>query len=151
MVPGRAGRREEGDVTNLPSDRRFRRAGRLAALSIGAALTGCAGPTFWDDVTSRDYKFKSMFSAAPSTMTVLRERADGDARARAMLAVKEPQTNGGSAAEQEEVVQLLTRTAISDPQPLCRRAAIEALGRFRDPRAVPALSQAYETAGQLPA
>ena len=48
-------------------------------------------------------------------------------------------------------MQLLTRTAISDPQPLCRRAAIETLGRFHDPRAVPALTQAYETAAQLPA
>ena len=35
------------------------------------------------------------------------------------------------------------------PATACRRAAIQTLGRFRDPRAVPALTQAYETAGQL--
>jgi HEAT repeat protein len=121
----------------------------LSALALGAGLAGCAGPNFWDDVTSRDFHFKSMFSSAPPPMTVLRESTDGDARARAMLALKEPRANGGTEAEQDEVVQLLTRTAITDPQPLCRRSAIQALGRFRDPRAVPALTQAYETAGQL--
>ena len=131
------------------SDFGGRWAGRLAVLALSAGLTGCAGPTFWDDVTSRDYKFKSMFSASPAPMTVLRESTDGDARAKAMQALKEPKVNGGTDAEQDEVVQLLTRTAIADSQPLCRRAAIQALGRFHDPRAVPALSQAYETAGQL--
>jgi HEAT repeat protein len=83
-------------------------------------------------------------------MTVLRESTDGDDRAKAMVALKEPKAHGGTDADQDEVVQLLTRTAISDPQPLCRRAAIQALGRFKDPRAVPAISQAYETATQMP-
>jgi hypothetical protein len=82
-------------------------------------------------------------------MTVLRDSTDGDARAKAMLALKEPRPNGGSEAEQDEVIQILTKSAISDPQPLCRRAAIQKLGQFKDPRAVPALTQAYETAAQL--
>jgi hypothetical protein len=121
----------------------------LSALALSAGLTGCAGPNFWDDVTSRDYHFKSIFSSSPPPIVVLRESTDGDARAKAMLALKEPQANGGTEADQEEVVQLLTRTAITDPQPLCRRAAIQTLGHFHDPRAVPALAQAYETAAQL--
>ncbi|HEX4591775.1 MAG TPA: HEAT repeat domain-containing protein [Gemmataceae bacterium] len=125
-------------------------AGHLATLTLAAGLTGCAGPGFWDDVTSRDFHFKNMFSSSPPPMTVLRESSDGDARAKAMLALKEPRANGGSDSEQEEAIQLLTRIAISDPQPLCRRAAIQALGRFHDPRSVPALTQAYETAAQLP-
>src|SRR5207248_1293734 len=83
-------------------------------------------------------------------MAVLRQSTDGDARAKAMLALKEPRASGGSEADQEEAVQILTRAAIADPQPLCRRAAIQALGRFHDPRAAPALTQAYETAAQLP-
>jgi hypothetical protein len=115
-----------------------------------AGLAGCAGPTFWDDVTSRDYKFKSAFSASPDPMTVLRESGDGDARAKALAALKEPRANGRPDSEQDEAIQLLTRTAITDPQPLCRAAAIRTLGRFRDERAVPALVQAYEGAGQLP-
>jgi HEAT repeat protein len=111
-------------------------------------LTGCAGPTLWDDVTSRDFKFKSVFSST-EPMTVLRESTDGDARAKALTALKEPRTSGGGDAEQDEVMTILTRTAVGDPQPLCRGAAIRTLGRFRDPRAVPALVQAYDSAGQL--
>ena len=124
--------------------------GRLSAVALGTGLAGCAGPGFWDDVTSRDFHFKTMFASSPPPMAVLRESTDGDARAKAILALKEPRANGGGEAEQEEAMQLLTRTAISDPQPLCRRAAIQALGRFHDPRAVPVLTQAYETAAQLP-
>ena len=128
---------------------RCRRLSSWSVLALAAGLTGCAGPNFWDDVTSRDFHFKSVFSSSPPPITVLRESTDGDARAKAMLAVKEPRVKGGTEADQEEVVQILTRTAITDPQPFCRRAAITALGRFRDPRAVPALTQAYETATQL--
>ncbi len=137
-------------MTHRWNDRRARWLGGLSAFGLGIGLVGCAGPNFWDDVTSRDYHFKSMFSKDPPPIAVLRESTDGDARAKAMLALKEPQASGGTEAEQEEVVQLLTRTAITDPQPLCRRSAIETLGRFRDPRAVPALIQAYESAAQLP-
>jgi hypothetical protein len=131
-------------------DRRGKWASRLTALTLGAGLTGCAGPTFWDDVTARDYKFKSAFSASPEPIVVLRESTDGDARAKAMRAIKEPKANGGGDALQDEVVKILTTTAVGDPQPLCRSAAIQALGRFKDPRVIPALIQAYDAAGQLP-
>lgn len=124
-------------------------AARLGALALGTGLTGCAGPTVWDDVTSRDFKFKSVFTASPDPLAVLRDNPDGDARAKALASIKEPRANGGGDAQQDEVVGLLTRTAVGDPQPLCRGAAIRSLGRFRDPRAVPALIQAYDTAGQL--
>src|SRR5207237_3283627 len=107
-------------VTLQRNDRRGRWARRVSALALGAGLSGCAGPGFWDDVTSRDFHVKSMFSSSPPPMTVLRESTDGDARAKAMLAVKEPRANGGTEAEQDEIVKILTRAAISD-QPLCRR------------------------------
>jgi hypothetical protein len=116
---------------------------------LAAGLTGCAGPGWWDTVSSREWHFKDAFKSDPPPMQVLRENKDGDARAKAILALKEPQATGGSLAEQEEVMQILTKAAIGDAQPLCRRAAIQALGRFHDSRAVPALTQAYETAGQL--
>jgi hypothetical protein len=125
-------------------------AGRLSALALGFGLTGCAGPTFWDDVTSRDFHFKSVFSSGPEPLAILKESTDGDARAKAFAALKEPKASGGGDAQQDEAMKLLTTAAVSDPQPLCRGAAIRTLGRFRDPRAVPALVQAYDAAGTLP-
>ena len=122
---------------------------RLSAVALGAGLTGCAGPGFWDDVTSRDFHFKTMFASSPPPMTVLRESSDGDARAKAMRALKEPYRTGGPETQQDEVVQLLTTAATSDPQPLCRLAAIQTLGAFQDPRAVSALIAAYESAAKL--
>jgi hypothetical protein len=139
-------------VARRLDERRGPAAGRLArgtaALAVCAALGGCAG--FWDEVTSRDFHFRNLYTRA-DPLTVLRDSQDGDARAKAMLALKEPRRNGGGAAEQEEAVRILTTAATADPQPLCRMAAIQALGRFQDPRAVPALISAYEAAGQLPA
>ena len=123
--------------------------GRVSLLALLTGSAGCAGPGFWDDVTSREWHFKDMFASAPPPMTVLRTSTDGDARARAMIALKEPKPNGGADAEQDEAIAILTKAAVADPQPLCRRAAIQALGRFHDPRAVPALTQAYESATQL--
>jgi HEAT repeat protein len=117
-------------------------------LAVCAALGGCAG--VWDDVTSRDFHARSIFRR-PDPLTVLRESTDGDARAKAMAALQEPRRHGGTDAEQEEVVRFLTAAATADPQPLCRMNAIQTLGRFQDPRAVPALVSAYETATQLPA
>jgi HEAT repeat protein len=103
----------------------------------------------WDDVTSRDFHFRSLVSR-PDPMTVLRDSSDGDARAKAMANLKEPRRNGGSDAEQEEVMRILTVAATSDSQPLCRMAAVQKLGTFQDARAVPALTSAYEAAAQLP-
>ena len=130
-----------------PADRRLARGG--AALAVCAALGGCAN--FWDDVTSRDFHVRSLWTRSEPPLVVIRTSTDGDARANAMVALKEPRRNGGGAAEQEEAVRILTTAATADPQPLCRMAAIQALGRFQDPRAVPALISAYEAAGQLPA
>jgi hypothetical protein len=127
---------------------RGRWAAGFSGFALAVGLTGCAGPGWWDDVSSRDFHFKDVFKGSPPPMQVLRENPDGDARAKAMLALKEPLASGGTQAEQDEVMQFLTRSAIGDAQPLCRRAAIQTLGRFHDPRAVPALTQAYETAGQ---
>ena len=130
-----------------PADRRLARGG--AALAVCAALGGCAN--FWDDVTSRDFHVRSLWTRSEPPLVVIRTSTDGDARANAMVALKEPRRSGGSDADQEDAVRLLTTAATGDPQPLCRMAAIQALGRFQDPRAVPALISAYEAAGQLPA
>lgn len=122
---------------------------RLLATALGFACAGsggCAG--FWDDVTSRDFKPRDVF-VRPDPMTVLRDSTDGDARAKAYRSVAEPGQNGGTQREQDQVVQMVSSAAVSEPQPLVRMAAIEALGRFRDPRAVPAIISAYDAAEKL--
>lgn len=103
-------------------------------------LCGCAN--FWDEVTSRDFKFKNLF-VHKEPMVVLRESKDGDERAKAMLKLHEPNQHGGSAQEQDEVMKILTQSATQDPRPLCRLAAVEKLGEFKDPRAVEALQGAF--------
>jgi len=120
------------------------RAGWLGAAGIACAgLSGCAG--FWDEVTSRDFSVQNMVSP-PDPMTVLRTSTDGDARAKAMRRLD---VADASKAEQDEALVILTRAAAADPQPVCRSAAVQALGRFQDPRVVPALVTAYDSADQL--
>ncbi len=122
---------------------------RLALLPgalLGLGLCGCAN--FWDDVTSRDFKVEQLWTK-PNVFEVLRDSNDGDKRARALHALHEPAQFGGSAEDQEVVVKILTTSANSGP-PLCRLAAIESLGHFRDPRAVPAIQDAYFAADACP-
>jgi hypothetical protein len=121
------------------------RAGVCAVMSL--SLAGCAG--FWDDVTSRDFHLKEWF-VKPNPLVVLRDSEDGDRRAKALRALREPKQNGGTDQDQEFVVKILTEAAIKERQPLCRLAAIEALGHFQDPRAVAALKDAYFSANNFP-
>jgi HEAT repeat protein len=122
--------------------------GRWASQLIGAALAslslcGCAG--FWDKVTSRDFEMSMLFKD-PNPFVVLRDSTDGDQRARALRALHEPAQNGATSEDQEAVIKILTTAATSDRQPLCRLAAIQSLGGFKDPRAVRALTEAFENA-----
>jgi hypothetical protein len=114
----------------------------LAALSI----SGCA--SFWDDVTSRDFKFKTLF-VAPDPMVVLQTSNDGDHRAKALGALKEPILHGGTQADQDEAIKILTAAAVSDKQPICRLQAMQTLGRFKDPRAATALTDAFYRANSF--
>ena len=111
----------------------------------GLSLVGTGCVHNWDDLTSRDFKFKDLYTT-PDPMAVLRENPDGDARAKAMVRLKEPAKHGGSDAQQQEAVDILARQAVSAPEPLCRLAAIGALGRFDDPRTTAPLIQAYHNA-----
>jgi hypothetical protein len=110
----------------------------LAALVLAAA--GCAN--FVDQVTSRDFDFKNLFSN-PNPFLVLQNSNDGSLRAKALASLREPNQHGGKPEDQEVVVKILTTAATNDRQPLCRLAAIKALGQFKDPRAVEALKEAY--------
>jgi hypothetical protein len=103
-------------------------------------LGGCAG--FWDEVTSKDFKIENLYRH-PDPLVVLKDSPDGDKRAQALRALREPLANGGTQQQQDMVVQVLTYSATRDPQALCRMAAIDSLRHFKDPRAAKALEDAY--------
>ena len=127
------------------SDGRFQWLAIFAFLMVGSA--GCS--TTWDEVTSRNFHMRSIWERS-DPMIVLHESTDGDARAKALRALKEARANGGSEVEQDRMMEILAQSAVSDPQPVCRLAAIETLGRFTDPRAVQVLGAAFDAAPQLP-
>ncbi len=117
---------------------------RLAGTALTSlGLSGCAG--FWDDVTSRDFDCSKLFNK-PNPFLVLQDSKDGDQRAKALRALHEPKQFGGNDNDQEVVLKILATAATTDPQPLCRLAAIHSLGGFKDPRAVQALTEAFENA-----
>ena len=89
-------------------------------------------------VTSQRFKerpFHTLFGSDDPIQILDTEQA-GDQRVRAMGKLKEPREHGGTAAEEDKVIAILEASATTDPRPLCRLAAIEALADFKDPRAV---------------
>jgi len=120
---------------------RFRLVCSLHFALAACVLSGCA--SFWDDVTSRDFKFKDMFKPAPDPLWVIRNSSDGDKKSKALLSLTEPLQHGGNQEQQDVIVKLLIQNATNDTQPLCRLAAISTLQHFKDPRAAPALIEAY--------
>ncbi|HUR55673.1 MAG TPA: hypothetical protein VMZ71_16165, partial [Gemmataceae bacterium] len=120
----------------------------FVVLSLGSS--GCAGT--WDTLTSRRFRnepFTTMGKMVnpEDPMVVLRNpHRDGDERAKAMRRLKEPLGANGTQQDQDEMIDLLGRTATADASPVLRLAAIEALGRFDDPRAANALMYAYQNA-----
>ncbi|MEI6325396.1 MAG: HEAT repeat domain-containing protein [Gemmataceae bacterium] len=124
-----------------------RNPGWQAAFAIGFCLLngGCA--LTWDEVTSRDFRVKNLFKAAEPPLVVLETSTDGDKRAKALAALKEPLANGGTPEEQSKIIEILSNAAMNDRQPLSRLRAIETLGNFLDERAVDSLKEAYYRAG----
>ncbi|HEV3258779.1 MAG TPA: HEAT repeat domain-containing protein [Gemmataceae bacterium] len=116
-----------------------------AALS-SLSLCGCVD--LWEEVTSHDFTVKGLF-VTPNPLVVLRDSNDGDKRAKALLALREPKRHGGSDKDQEAILQILARAASNERQPLCRLAAIESLGQFKDPRAVKGLEDAFYNANNF--
>jgi hypothetical protein len=111
---------------------------------LPAALSAAGCASFWDEVTSRDFKFKNLFTPDPPPLTVLKDSDDGYARAKALVALREPLRNGGTQQEQDIYVKILSESALSAKAPLCRMAAIQSLGRFKDPRAADVLCAVIE-------
>jgi hypothetical protein len=104
-------------------------------------LCGCVG--LWDDVSARGWRPKDLWYT-PDPVTVLREKNDdNDKRARALRALPEPLQRGGSEEDQKWALGVLDHAATQDLNIYCRLSAIEALGRFKDDRAVKILEDAY--------
>jgi hypothetical protein len=120
----------------------------VPALALAGGLAGCSG---LNDFTVRhfDVDLKEMVNP-PDPLWVIRNRPEGDARAKALRSLQEPLTHGGTQEQQETVVTVLLYSATSDTNALCRMAAIDALRQFKDPRAVEGLKDAYYKAGSFP-
>ena len=122
-----------------PADRG--RNGLLACVLLLLPAAGCA--PFWDELLSRERDMGSYFHP-PDPLTVLKDSTDGERRARALAALREPNQNGGKAEDQDVYLQILTTASKTDRDPLCRLGAIRALGHFKDPRAARALEEVYQ-------
>lgn len=120
---------------------------RVRPLTTGVLIVGVSGcASTWDDITSQRFRnapYSTIMGHEDPPLQVLRENRTGDERVRAMQKLSEPIRNGGTQAQQDEAIELLTKIASSDPHALCRLNAIEALGRFDDPRANSALVAAF--------
>jgi hypothetical protein len=109
-------------------------------------LGGCAGTI--DTLTSqrfREHPFHTLFGS-DDPVWVLENVPEGDQRAKAMSAVKEPKRHGGKDEEQKRVMELIAASATSDKQVVCRLGAIETLARFDDPQSSKILVAAYHNA-----
>jgi HEAT repeat protein len=118
----------------------------LVFLGAALGLSGCA--SFIDDVTSRDFDVKSLW-VKPNPLAVLASSTDGNLRAKALRALREPPATGQWQKEHELYVKVLTTAAAEDQLPLCRLAAIKALANFKDPRAAQALDKAFLETNQF--
>jgi hypothetical protein len=109
-------------------------------LALPVASLGCAN--FWDEVTDRNFHYKEWFNR-PDPLVVLKDSNDGNRRAKALRALREPSQHGGTHENQELIVKVLTTAAVTEHTAVARMAAIDSLSKFRDPRATEALKAAY--------
>jgi HEAT repeat protein len=119
----------------------------LLALTL-LAPAGCAA---YDDFSWKQMNFE-VFRDPKDPLAVIRDdKAELWARRRALECLKEPLANGGNQQDQDVVVAVLCYTAAHDPHAPCRMAAIESMRKFRDPRIVEGLKEAYYRAGSVQA
>jgi hypothetical protein len=110
------------------------------------SLCGCA--TYWDEVTFKDLP-QGLWKRDPDPVAVLHDpQADGNQRYRALANVPEPAQHGGTQQQQDDIFQIVAKAATQDPVPVCRLAALAALGRFKDPRAAACVDGIFDQ--QLP-
>ena len=122
----------------------------LALIGLGTALAGCA--QLKDDLSARSpsdkfgdnvaFRMQLLFNRW-EPLDVLAYSRDGDMRARAYRKLREPSQHGGGQKEQDMVVEALSTGARTEKDVVCRLAAVEKLGEFKDPRVPQALTDAF--------
>jgi hypothetical protein len=116
------------------------------ALLLGLAIGGC---TFCQDVKD-EYRYR--FTRPDSEKILANVESSGNDRAWALRYLDEPLGHGGNPAKQDLYLNnILAVEAAKGQDPLCRLEAIRTLGRYKDPRAVKALEEAYWNAKAFPA
>ena len=143
---------------------------RIPAWALSVTLLGsCGCANLMDTITSREFKFKDLYTKPPDPLTVLSESDDGERRGKALAKLKEPLRNGGTQEQQELYIKLLVTAATKNPpprsgnpndlglkvdpdclDPLVRLGAISALAGYQDPRAAKALVEVYLNSGTDP-
>jgi HEAT repeat protein len=136
------------EPSSMRGHSRGRRRRRLAIL-LGLALLAPAGCAGYDDFSWKQMNFEVFRDPKDPVAVISDNKAELWARRRALLCMKEPLANGGTQQDQDTVVKVLGETAVNDPHAPCRMAAIETLRKFKDPRVVEYLKDAYYRAGSL--
>jgi hypothetical protein len=121
----------------------------LGLLWVGACCLGlCGCASYWDEFTFKEFPH-NLWGHQPDPVAVLHDpAADGNQRYRALANVQEPAQHGGSQQDQDDIYKILEKAATQDPVPVCRLAALSALGRFKDPRAATCVDGVFDQ--QLP-
>jgi len=129
------------------------RSSLVVACLVLPFFSGCAETM--ENMTSEHFKqapftnmYHALFYKDEDPLDLLRKSQEGDVRAKAMMVLQEPKRSGRPASDQDEVIQILQASATTDNRAICRLGAVEALGRFEDPRATQILMQAYSAANQ---
>jgi hypothetical protein len=99
-------------------------------------------------VTSREFQVDELFHK-PDPLVVLAQSSSGNKRAAALRSLEEPLAHGGDEKQQKAVLDILCAAAATEEHAICRMAAVEALGRFKDPRAVKGIEDAYYRSGSF--
>jgi hypothetical protein len=123
--------------------------GTIGISCLLLAAAGCAN--FWDEVLSHecDWSYATGIGK-PNPLIVIRDNADrtpgadGGRRADALSQLREPLQTGGNAQDQQAYLDILSTATKTDSDPICRLAAIRALGKFHDPRAARVLEDVYQ-------
>lgn len=111
----------------------------LGAVALLVASCGCGN--FWHEITSneRDWRYIS-WGGRPDPLEVLRDSKDHTRRAQALGDLAEP----SNLKDRDVYLNILATAAKDDREPLCRLAAINTLGNYKDPRAARALEEIYQ-------
>ncbi len=107
---------------------------------VAVNLCGCATAPSWDDLTSREFAVKSLWTTPAPPLEVIAKSSDGYARAKAFNMLDETSNR----EENDKRLQALQAGAVADRDPLCRLAALRTLGRYKsEPRAANILTEVY--------